>query len=137
MNCNTITFVYVFLCLDTITCQTCQTSSTTQTSFRTLALALPEDDPEAAAEPEEGAAAYPRLSFQTLLSNLVKPETLEEENKYCCACCGDKVVAERKTRIVSLPKLLAVQLKRFRFDTVRHTCTSCRSMYACICALHV
>eukprot|EP01031_Cornospumella_fuschlensis_P010226 gene10226-12537_t len=40
---------------DTITCQTCQTSSTTQTSFRTLALSLPEDEPEPPAEGEDGS----------------------------------------------------------------------------------
>lgn len=56
-------------------------------------------------------------SFEMALLNLIKPETLEENNKYQCDKCQAKVEkAEKFTRLRKLPKIFMVQLSRFDYD---------------------
>lgn len=57
----------------------------------------------------------------TLLQDSLKPDTLDENNKWECTGCTKKVCATHRQTYQSLPNTVFVQLKRFRFDPVSYT----------------
>jgi len=50
------------------------------------------------------------------LEALLKPERLRGADQYHCDRCACKVDAERGVSFRRLPRVLAIQLKRFRYD---------------------
>eukprot|EP00743_Colponemidia_sp_Colp-15_P011390 GILK01012699.1.p1 GENE.GILK01012699.1~~GILK01012699.1.p1 ORF type:complete len:775 (+),score=148.68 GILK01012699.1:279-2327(+) len=50
------------------------------------------------------------------LNSFTKPEMLKGENKYRCSRCKKKVVARKQFTIFRNPKVLTIQLKRFKVD---------------------
>jgi len=47
---------------------------------------------------------------------LFNTETLDENNRWECSCCGAKVCAKKQLRLSKLPTVLIVHLKRFEWD---------------------
>ena len=47
------------------------------------------------------------------LNSFISIETLQGDNAYHCNACGEKVVAEKRETIKTLPNILIIQLKRF------------------------
>ena len=50
------------------------------------------------------------------LREMLRPEEMCGEDQYVCDCCGRKTDAKRGVQLVRLPAVLALQLKRFRYD---------------------
>ena len=64
--------------------------------------------------------AAPRVySLAELIDAQLQPESLEDDNKWECDKCQKKVQATKALEYQTLPKLLLLHLKRFRFDPVR------------------
>jgi ubiquitin C-terminal hydrolase len=55
---------------------------------------------------------------RSLIQRQLEAELLDEENKWHCSQCDDKVKALKFCQFSSLPPILVVQLKRFRYDPV-------------------
>ena len=55
-------------------------------------------------------------SLDMALMNFIKPEKLEEDNKYQCEKCNKKVNALKYLKFEKLPQLLFIQLGRFYYD---------------------
>jgi len=55
-------------------------------------------------------------SVQEALGRFVQPELLEGDNQYLCTKCNKKVDAKKGLKLLSVPYLLMLQLKRFDFD---------------------
>lgn len=55
-------------------------------------------------------------TVQDCLKEFMKIELLEGDDKYFCAICGEKQVAERFISLTELPPILNLQLMRFVFD---------------------
>jgi ubiquitin carboxyl-terminal hydrolase 47 len=55
-------------------------------------------------------------SLEEALENYVKPEVLDEDNKYECSGCNNKVRAVKGHIFDKLPKILIIQLNRFTFN---------------------
>lgn len=56
--------------------------------------------------------------IRPLFHKLLATETLDEDNKWFCESCKDKVIASKFSEFKSLPPALVIQLKRFRYDPV-------------------
>eukprot|EP00048_Salpingoeca_helianthica_P014812 m.223684 g.223684 ORF g.223684 m.223684 type:complete len:1224 (+) comp16297_c0_seq1:475-4146(+) len=56
-------------------------------------------------------------SVEEALAKFVETELLEKDNQYNCSKCNKKVDALKGLKLVKLPYLLTLQLKRFDFDT--------------------
>lgn len=56
--------------------------------------------------------------LKELFATHLKPEVLDEENKWQCSGCQEKVRATKAQEYSSLPQLMMVHLKRFRYDPV-------------------
>jgi ubiquitin carboxyl-terminal hydrolase 8 len=91
-------------------CSSCGHSSTTKAVFRSLSVDVPDD--------REAESDLTRVPLSTLLKNLISPETLDDDNRWECTGCKEKVCASKAQHIDSLPPVLAIHLKRFRFDPV-------------------
>ena len=55
-------------------------------------------------------------SVDMALSNFIKAECLEGDNKYNCVKCDKKVNAEKYIQFVKFPEVLFIQLGRFYYD---------------------
>ena len=55
-------------------------------------------------------------SLEMAILNYIKPEKLENNNKYFCEKCNKKVNAEKYLKFEKLPKILFIQLGRFYYD---------------------
>ena len=64
--------------------------------------------------------------IRPLFHKLLATETLDEDNKWFCESCKEKVIASKFSEFKSLPPALVIQLKRFRYDPV-----SIRNCYCC------
>ena len=85
--------------VQTITCSVCKYTSERKDEFLDISLAV------------EG-----KSSLIESLDQFLAPEYFSEDNKYFCNSCSDKVDAEKKLAITSLPPILTFSLSRFRFD---------------------
>jgi ubiquitin C-terminal hydrolase len=56
--------------------------------------------------------------IRPLFHKLLATETLDEDNKWFCESCKEKVIASKFSEFKSLPPALVIQLKRFRYDPV-------------------
>eukprot|EP01113_Clastostelium_recurvatum_P032973 TRINITY_DN4306_c0_g1_i6.p1 TRINITY_DN4306_c0_g1~~TRINITY_DN4306_c0_g1_i6.p1 ORF type:complete len:1027 (-),score=234.69 TRINITY_DN4306_c0_g1_i6:35-3115(-) len=84
---------------DYITCQTCGQGSRRVDAFTDVPLVV------------RGMS-----SVQDALVMFNTPEILDGDNKYSCSTCGSKQDAQKGLRLVDLPPLLTLQLKRFDYD---------------------
>ena len=50
------------------------------------------------------------------LENYVKPEVLDDDNKYHCSGCDNRVRAVKGQIFQKLPEVLIIQLNRFTFN---------------------
>ncbi|XP_019853089.1 PREDICTED: ubiquitin carboxyl-terminal hydrolase 36-like [Amphimedon queenslandica] len=57
-------------------------------------------------------------SLQKALFSSIKPDLLDEENKYACPFCKELTRAKKQLTVHVLPKVLTIQLKRFEFNTM-------------------
>ena len=55
-------------------------------------------------------------SVEMALSNFIKVECLEGDNKYNCVKCDKKVNAEKYIQFIRFPEILFIQLGRFYYD---------------------
>jgi ubiquitin C-terminal hydrolase len=74
-------------------------------------------------------ATAPVTLMECLGHGLFNTETLNEDNKWTCSLCKQKVRATKQIRLSKLPNVLVVQLKRFEWDkltsagtTKKHDC---------------
>lgn len=58
----------------------------------------------------------PPTGLHAAMRELLQPEALRGAERYDCSRCKAKVDAERGVALCELPRVLAIQLKRFRFD---------------------
>mmetsp|Transcript_29518 Transcript_29518/g.61705 ORF Transcript_29518/g.61705 Transcript_29518/m.61705 type:complete len:394 (+) Transcript_29518:1543-2724(+) len=63
-------------------------------------------------------AAFKGVSLDQCFEAFVKPERLDEENKWYCSNCKDHVRAMKTMELWRLPNILVVHLKRFKFKNV-------------------
>jgi ubiquitin carboxyl-terminal hydrolase 12/46 len=80
-------------------CLTCHSISSKEEKFLDLSVDIEADS-----------------SLSHCLQTFCTTETLTGDQKYFCEHCGCKVEAHKRMRIKSLPKILCVQLKRFKFQ---------------------
>ena len=91
---------------DYVQCKECRHQSSNPSSFDDINLAIRAFD----------AAQTPFTSLPAALSAFLEPETLDGDNAYYCEACACKRPALKGTRLVTLPPILCVGLKRFDFD---------------------
>jgi len=74
----------------------------------------------------------PNASITHCLRVFSNMETLACEHKYYCENCCSKQEAQKRMRIKRLPKILAIQLKRFKYQEQlnRHTKLSNRVLFS-------
>ena len=94
---------------DYVRCCTCERRSFLNDAFQDLKLAVPSDD--AAAKAAAAAGDVPAA-----LRELLSPEDMRGDEQYACDVCDAKTDAQRGVQLLSLPPVLTLQLKRFRFD---------------------
>lgn len=114
-----------------VRCGRCGYVSHTDDTFQDLKLAVaPEPDAhswrgtagrtlhDGASTPEASPAAPDAAGFEVgaALEDLLRPEQLRGPDQYFCERCACKVDAERGLALRRLPRVLALQLKRFRYD---------------------
>ena len=90
---------------DVIKCLTCNFESKRETKFHNLILAI--QDP------------FENINHNNLidaLRGLLKVETLTGANKYACQECPEKQDAEKGMKLMTIPKILMLQLNRFTID---------------------
>jgi len=112
-----------------VTCSECERTSYTADTFQDLKLQVPfgEAAPplatlhsafnELLVRPSTPALSPPLASTRpSLTPRRQAPEMMRGAERYECEACARKVDAERGVKLHKLPPLLALQLKRFRFD---------------------
>lgn len=88
-----------------IRCMECNNVSTRSDSFLDITLPI--------LNPFENIH---NTSVDMALSNFIKAECLEGDNKYNCVKCAKKVNAEKYIQFVTFPEVLFIQLGRFYYD---------------------
>ena len=91
---------------DYVQCKVCLHQSSNPSSFDDINLAIRAFDEK----------QTPFTSLGSALTAFLEPETLEGDNAYYCEACACKRPALKGTRLVTLPPVLCVGLKRFDFD---------------------
>ena len=88
-----------------ISCQHCSSATTTMQPFKLLALSFPASNNE-----QDQHNVSSTHDIYTLLDDFVSPEII---SGYHCTHCATHRPAEKKLDILSTPKVLVLQLKRF------------------------
>ena len=57
-----------------------------------------------------------RVTVQSLIKNMLKPESLSGDNRYSCETCGKKQDASRWIELTQLPNHLMLVMHKFSFD---------------------
>lgn len=57
-----------------------------------------------------------KVTVQSLIKKMLKPESLDGDNKYSCETCGKKQAASRWIELTQLPNHLMLVVHRFSFD---------------------
>ena len=133
---------------NTFTCEKCKKVSVKYESFNDLQLAFPENDvsskptrksqrkmlsgggsAQSENHPQNGSEKFHNnqdtecLLLQDLLSDYLKPEKLEGENRYHCDNCKSLQNAEKTIRLTRCPDYLVLTLMRFSYDIKSHSRT--------------
>lgn len=99
---------------DVLKCPKCDHCKESCSPYLSLSLDLPDAYEKHVAE--EDVSKRNCTSLQNILQTYIKPEVLDEDNKWECGGCSEKVCATKAQNIERLPSRLLVHLKRFRFD---------------------
>jgi ubiquitin C-terminal hydrolase len=112
-------------------CSSCNYSSEGSSTFINISIDIPDNfELESTTnnnnnnnEPDYVADATSNLNsiffeLTDLLKTQMQPEVLDEDNKWECGKCKEKVQASKFQKYEKLPKTLMIHLKRFRFDPV-------------------
>merc|ERR1712054_214339 len=89
---------------DYVRCHTCGTTSYRPDVFQDLKLVVQSADGQGPSD------------VVSSLRESLRPEQMVGDEQYQCDCCGRKTDAERGVELTSLPRVLTLQLKRFRYD---------------------
>jgi ubiquitin C-terminal hydrolase len=98
-----LTNIFNGLFHSTITCGNCSHVSHTFEPFNIIQLSIPED-----------ASSSSEFTIDQLLDKFTMVENLED--KLTCECCGQRTVNQKQIKIWKLPKILIIQMKRFKTD---------------------
>ncbi|EAR91927.3 ubiquitin carboxy-terminal hydrolase (macronuclear) [Tetrahymena thermophila SB210] len=104
-NYNFINDIYEGTSANYVKCMECNYESITQENFLDLVVTVKN--------------IYDKIyndSLEKAVQRYIKPETLDNDNKYMCSKCNKKVKALRGTRFCKLPKILSFIMNRFTFD---------------------
>jgi ubiquitin C-terminal hydrolase len=96
-------------------CPECNHQANSLSTFLTLSLDLP-DVLENASESVTDKSNI--IKLEDIMKAYVKPEILDDDNKWTCSGCSNKVKASKSQMIEQLPSRLLLHMKRFRFDPV-------------------
>ena len=89
-------------------CSNCQNVTERKEVFTDLCVSVPK---------EAEVLGKKRVTFQSLIRKLLKPEDLSGDNKYCCdGCGGTKQNATRWIEITQFPSHLMLVMHKFSFD---------------------
>ena len=89
-------------------CLNCQTVTERKEVFTDLCVSVPK---------ESEVLGKKRVTVQGLIKQMLKPEQLTGDNKYCCSTCGEtKQDATRWIEILQFPTHLIVVMHKFSFD---------------------
>ena len=91
---------------DYVQCKVCLHQSPNPSSFDDINLAIRAFDEQ----------QTPFHSPEAALTAFLEPETLEGDNAYYCEACACKQPALKGTRLVTVPQVFCMGLKRFDFD---------------------
>ena len=91
---------------DYVQCKVCLHQSSNPSTFDDINLAIRAFD----------QGQTPFTSLEAALAAFLEPETLDGDNAYYCERCACKRPALKGTRLLDLPPVLCVGLKRFDFD---------------------
>lgn len=83
-----------------VTCGKCNSKSVTYNPFMTLSLAF-------------------ETTIEKCLTNYLKEDTLDSNDKYKCEKCNQTSKAKIKTELSKLPNILVFHLKRFAFPSMK------------------
>ena len=96
----------------TYKCNRCNSISLHKELFTELHLAIPEEKKKT----KNAASNEPPLTVNTLVTNYLEPEALEEDNKYHCDKCGGLQDAVKTIKVLEGPSHLLCTLMRFKYD---------------------
>lgn len=102
---NMIKKLYEGEMIDYVKCQTCANESNRQDTFLDLSLTVKSQFDNVYND-----------SIEKALYNFIKPEVLNEGNKYFCERCQSKQDAVKGLKLKKMPYILVMQLKRFDLD---------------------
>lgn len=94
-------------------CSSCGNCSKNEAPFLNVSVDVP-DSLEQSSSSVKGSGL-----LTDLIRNQLQPEILEDDNKWLCDKCNQRVAATKSQEYLQLPKILTIHLKRFRFDPVR------------------
>ena len=100
---------------DTLSCSVCSFKKEEPSTFLNISLDIP-DNLEQTDGSAVGAVPVTTVTFDELLKKHLAAEVLDDDNMWECGGCQAKVKASKQLQYSTLPSLLVVQLKRFRFD---------------------
>lgn len=101
----------IYILADTLACSECGFQREMPSSFLNISIDIPD-------QLENEEAVSKGYSLVELIDAQLQPETLEDDNKWECDQCKKKVLATKALEYQTLPRLLLLHLKRFRFDPV-------------------
>ena len=106
---------------DSLICPSCGHKRDCPANFMNISLELPATggNPDEIENPDTPNDGSNKVRLTELFHEHMKPEVLDEDNKWECSGCNTKVQATKKLEYQKLPSSLMVHLKRIRFDQVR------------------
>ena len=109
---------------DVLLCPSCNYERKSTSTFLNISLELspPNTNENGIVEAEK------RVDLSELLELHMMTETLDDDNKWQCSGCSERVHAMKYCEYAALPPSLMIHLKRFRYNTVGHTCADAISI---------
>ena len=98
-------------------CSQCENSTSREVAFTLLPTSLgPAPEIQKNTSPNGKKARIRTVSIEELLRRFSHPELLDDENKFECTTCSEKVLAAKYHTITSPPRLLLLHIKRLTFS---------------------
>ncbi|KAA0183395.1 hypothetical protein HAZT_HAZT009317 [Hyalella azteca] len=116
--------------ISSVQCLTCNSISARRETFQDLSLPIPSGELSIPADKEHGSDGWvwwmfqwlmswvwgPAVSLSHCLSAFFSADELKGDNMYSCEKCGKLRNGLKFAKVVKLPEVLVVHLKRFRHD---------------------